>query len=96
MIKTFYWDEFPNGMWGDSRSPAFGNIEDHFVSLCKDYFKDSKKYKQLKKIWGEKITSLGDISKVFIGYIERKINKLPWYFYIYLGVKKMKFRMKLS
>ena len=77
-IKTYYWDEFPNGLWGDSRSPAFGKIEDQFVSLCKDYFNNSKKIKQLKKIWGEKITCLGDINRVFVAYIEGRINSLPW------------------
>eukprot|EP01063_Lacrimia_lanifica_P009486 TRINITY_DN16494_c0_g1_i1.p1 TRINITY_DN16494_c0_g1~~TRINITY_DN16494_c0_g1_i1.p1 ORF type:complete len:624 (+),score=252.16 TRINITY_DN16494_c0_g1_i1:65-1936(+) len=28
MAKTMSWDDFPNGRWGDSRSPAFGE-EDH-------------------------------------------------------------------
>ena len=78
LSKTWYWDEFPNGIWGDSRSPAFGNISEHFVSFCKDYLKDTKKYKQLKKLWGEKLTNLDDVSKIFIDYIDGKITKLPW------------------
>lgn len=81
LSKTWYWDEFPNGVWGDSRSPAFGNLTDHFVSFCKEYIsvKDSaKKLKQLKKMWGESLASLEDVSKVFINYIEGKIKKLPW------------------
>jgi methylenetetrahydrofolate reductase (NADPH) len=81
LSKTWYWDEFPNGIWGDSRSPAFGNLTDHFVSFCNNYIsqKDSlKKIKQLKKIWGETLSSLTDVNKVFINYIEGKINKLPW------------------
>jgi methylenetetrahydrofolate reductase (NADPH) len=76
--KTFYWDEFPNGIWGDSRSPAFGNIAEHFVSFCKDYLKDTKKSKQLRKIWGEKLLTVEDVAKTFINYIDGKINKLPW------------------
>jgi methylenetetrahydrofolate reductase (NADPH) len=81
LSKTWYWDEFPNGIWGDSRSPAFGNLTDHFISFCKDYIsvKDSsKKLKQLKKMWGETINSLEDVSKVFINYIEGKIKRIPW------------------
>ncbi len=78
LSKTWYWDEFPNGIWGDSRSPAFGNVEDHFLSICKDYYKDSKRTKHYKKIWGDKITSLEDISQVFINFIEGKIKKIPW------------------
>jgi methylenetetrahydrofolate reductase (NADPH) len=81
LSKTWYWDEFPNGIWGDSRSPAFGNLTDHFVSFCKDYIpsKDSvKKIKQLKKMWGDKVKSLDDVSTVFLNYIDGKIKKLPW------------------
>jgi methylenetetrahydrofolate reductase (NADPH) len=26
MVRTNSWDEFPNGRWGDSRSPAYGVI----------------------------------------------------------------------
>ena len=81
LSKTWYWDEFPNGIWGDSRSPAFGNLTDHFVSFCKDYIpsKDStKKINQLKKMWGSKISCLDDVSSVFLNYIDGKITKLPW------------------
>jgi methylenetetrahydrofolate reductase (NADPH) len=81
LSKTWYWDEFPNGIWGDSRSPAFGNLTDHFVSFCKDYIntKDSvKKFKLLKTMWAEQITCLDDVSAVFINYLEGKIKKLPW------------------
>jgi methylenetetrahydrofolate reductase (NADPH) len=80
LSKTWYWDEYPNGIWGDSRSPAFGNISEHFVSFCKDYLKDNKKSKQLKKMWGDKLTSIDDVSRTFINYIDGKINKLPWYY----------------
>jgi len=27
------WDEFPNGRWGDSRSPAYGEIDGYGASL---------------------------------------------------------------
>lgn len=31
MQRTAIWDEFPNGRWGDGRSPAFGELSDlHF------------------------------------------------------------------
>lgn len=78
LSKTFHWDEYPNGKWGDSRSPAFGNFTDHFVSLCKGKYCESIKGKNLKKIWGENLNSIEDIKQVFINYIEGKINKLPW------------------
>lgn len=27
------WDEFPNGRWGDSRSPAYGDLDGYPVSI---------------------------------------------------------------
>lgn len=30
--RTSAWDEFPNGRWGDSRSPAFGELTDYHVT----------------------------------------------------------------
>ena len=30
--RTESWDEFPNGRWGDSRSPAFGDVTVHGTS----------------------------------------------------------------
>ena len=32
MQRTASWDEFPNGRWGDSRSPAFGDLTDYHIS----------------------------------------------------------------
>lgn len=78
LSKTFHWDEYPNGIWGDSRSPAFGNVTEHFVSLCKGKLGESKKGKNLQKIWGEKLKSIQDVEDVFINYIDGKIKKLPW------------------
>lgn len=78
LSKTWFWDEFPNGIWGDSRSPAFGNVTEHFVSFSKDYLKETKKFKQLKKMWGETLKSKQDVEEVFINYINGKIKKLPW------------------
>jgi methylenetetrahydrofolate reductase (NADPH) len=78
LSKTFHWDEYPNGIWGDSRSPAFGDVNEHFVSLCKGKLGESKKGKNLRKIWGEKLKNIQDVEQVFINYIEGKILKLPW------------------
>lgn len=30
--RTCSWDEFPNGRWGDSRSPAYGDLTDYHLS----------------------------------------------------------------
>jgi len=69
-------------MWGDSRSPAFGDITEHFHSFCQKYIdvdgNDKKKFKTLRKMWGEKIESINDVSNIFIDFLNGKIKKLPW------------------
>lgn len=47
IARTNDWDEFPNGRWGVSRSPAFGNITD-YPSMSK-YQKSNEKD---IKMWG--------------------------------------------
>src|SRR5277367_1612551 len=33
VMRTQDWDEFPNGRWGDSRSPAFGELDAYGIGL---------------------------------------------------------------
>ena len=33
IARTQDWDEFPNGRWGDARSPAFGELDAYGVGL---------------------------------------------------------------
>lgn len=47
--RTQAWDEFPNGRWGNSRSPAF-DTEDGFVSYSKKF--KSTNVEDKKKSWG--------------------------------------------
>ncbi|CAG8541775.1 10357_t:CDS:10, partial [Acaulospora colombiana] len=64
------WDNFPNGRWGDSRSPAFGDIDSHGGSLkippdlALEYWKEPK--------------SLTDVIQIFKSYILCEIPVLPW------------------
>ena len=41
IARTQDWDEFPNGRWGDSRSPAFGELDAYGIGLYvyKRYFR---------------------------------------------------------
>jgi len=51
--RTVTWDEFPNGRWGDGRSPAFGELSDsHF-------FRPSEGSKEDRlAMWGEAPTEM--------------------------------------
>ncbi|KAH3666757.1 hypothetical protein OGAPHI_003206 [Ogataea philodendri] len=68
--KDATWDDFPNGRFGDSRSPAYGEIDGYGPSLK---ITSAKAY----ELWGYPKT-LKDISKVFINYLSGKVDALPW------------------
>lgn len=70
VLRTQDWDEFPNGRWGDSRSPAFGELDAYGIGLTGTNEENRKK-------WGEP-TSINDISSMFVKYLENKIEALPW------------------
>lgn len=64
------WDDFPNGRFGDSRSPAYGEIDGYGPSL-------KIATKRAYELWGYPV-DVKDVSKVFINYLEGKIDALPW------------------
>ncbi|SOV09556.1 related to MET12 - methylenetetrahydrofolate reductase [Ustilago sp. UG-2017a] len=68
--ETTTWDEFPNGRYGDSRSPAFGEMDGYGVSL-------KVPPQDALRIWGHPLT-LADISKIFASYLEERIACIPW------------------
>ncbi|KAL5455864.1 hypothetical protein PMIN06_004241 [Paraphaeosphaeria minitans] len=70
IARTQEWDEFPNGRWGDARSPAFGEFDAYGIGL-----KGSNE--QNIKLWG-KPTSIKDISEIFVKYMSGNLESLPW------------------
>ncbi|KAI0847510.1 methylenetetrahydrofolate reduct [Daldinia vernicosa] len=68
--RTQDWDEFPNGRWGDSRSPAFGELDAYGIGLTGTNESNRKR-------WGEP-KSVKDIASLFVRYIERDLPSLPW------------------
>ncbi|KAI8323675.1 MTHFR-domain-containing protein [Martensiomyces pterosporus] len=64
------WDDFPNGRWGDARSPAFGNLSAYGAMLKFDP-------NEASQVWGRPQT-LGDISSLFVRYVDGAIPSLPW------------------
>lgn len=63
------WDEFPNGRYGDARSPAFGD-NTYGAGVILPTSKASSK-------WGHP-TSAKDITDLFISYISGVLQSLPW------------------
>lgn len=52
------WDEFPNGRWGDSRSPAYGEFDGYLLPQLK--LSKEAAY----ELWGKPET-LDDVCKLF-------------------------------
>ncbi|KIH88403.1 methylenetetrahydrofolate reductase (NADPH) [Sporothrix brasiliensis 5110] len=64
------WDDFPNGRWGDARSPAYGEIDGYGVSL-------HMTVNQALKLWGRPTTT-EDINAIFIRYLGGELAAIPW------------------
>lgn len=68
--KEAIWDDFPNGRFGDSNSPAYGEIDGYGPNLK---IATNEAY----KTWGYPKTTQ-DLISIFIRYLTGKINVLPW------------------
>lgn len=64
------WDDFPNGRWGDARSPAYGEIDGYGVSL-------HMSVTQAKALWGSP-KSVEDINNLFIRHLKGELSAIPW------------------
>lgn len=64
-------DEFPNGRFGDSSSPAFGNLDLSLTQLIRQ--SESKSL----SVWGTP-TSIGQLGDLIISYLKGDLRSLPW------------------
>lgn len=71
ILRTSGWDEFPNGRWGDSRSPAFGDIDLSASQLLR------QSPKRAYELWGCPQT-LQDLANIIVSYLNNQIQALPW------------------
>lgn len=69
--RTQEWDDFPNGRWGNSSSPAFGELRDYYLF----YLKSRWKVEKLRAMWGEELTCEEDVFHVFQCYITNMKNR---------------------
>ncbi|EYC26895.1 hypothetical protein Y032_0009g413 [Ancylostoma ceylanicum] len=81
IYRTRDWDDFPNGRWGNSSSPAFGDLQDYYLF----HLKAQTKKEDLLKMYGEELLSFDDVKKVFTNFISQGVNEngvkvttLPW------------------
>ncbi|WFC98321.1 methylenetetrahydrofolate reductase [NAD(P)H] [Malassezia yamatoensis] len=64
------WDEFPNGRYGDPRSPAFGELDGYGASL-------KVPPADARRLWGAPVDE-EDIARLFTAYVEGKLACIPW------------------
>lgn len=79
--RTQEWDDFPNGRWGHSASPAFGELKDYYLFYLQSRWKPEK----LRAMWGEELGCEEDVFHVFQCFITNKKNRngvkvtsIPW------------------
>ncbi|WFD33066.1 methylenetetrahydrofolate reductase [NAD(P)H] [Malassezia sp. CBS 17886] len=68
--RTHTWDEFPNGRWGDARSPAYGDVDAYGTQLR--FSRDDA-----LALWGEP-RSLADVEALFERFCAGDVAALPW------------------
>ncbi|RKP22569.1 methylenetetrahydrofolate reductase-domain-containing protein, partial [Syncephalis pseudoplumigaleata] len=68
--RTESWDEFPNGRWGDSSSPAFGELDGYGASI-----KQSRQ--DAVKLW-QHPTTVDEVAALFSRYCRGELSALPW------------------
>ena len=64
------WDDFPNGRWGDARSPAYGEIDGYGVSL-------HVSIPAALRLWGRP-SNRSDLTTIFERYVRGEIEAMPW------------------
>lgn len=69
--RTSTWDEFPNGRWGDSSSPAFGDIDLNASELLR------QSPKRAFELWGHP-QSLAEFADLTVRYLKGKLQSIPW------------------
>lgn len=69
--RTSTWDEFPNGRWGDSSSPAFGDIDLNVTDLLR------QSPKKALDLWGHP-KDLNEFSNLMISYLKGEVKSIPW------------------
>uniref|UniRef100_A0A915PQW0 Methylenetetrahydrofolate reductase n=1 Tax=Setaria digitata TaxID=48799 RepID=A0A915PQW0_9BILA len=81
VFRTREWDEFPNGRWGNSSSPAFNDLKDYYLF----YLKGQPTKDEQLRMYGERLETLADVQKVFVNFITQDMNEngvivsqLPW------------------
>ncbi|KAJ3553186.1 hypothetical protein NPX13_g10943 [Xylaria arbuscula] len=64
------WDDYPNGRWGDARSPAYGEIDGYGPTL-------HVTRAQAISLWGYP-KHLEDVNTLFVRHLKGELSAIPW------------------
>ncbi|KAF8508575.1 methylenetetrahydrofolate reductase-domain-containing protein [Hysterangium stoloniferum] len=70
LSRTENWDEYPNGRFGDSRSPAYGELDGYGV-----WIKQTKE--EAQRLWGYP-TTIEEVALLFSRFCTSDLSALPW------------------
>ena len=70
LSRTENWDEYPNGRFGDSRSPAYGELDGYGI-----WIKQTKE--DGLKLW-DTPTTIDEIRALFSKFCLGQLQALPW------------------
>ena len=75
------WDEYQNGRWGNSSSPAFNDLQEYYMF----YLKGIPKKDEMLQMYYSELQSIEDVKKVFVNFLTQdsnengvKVTRLPW------------------
>eukprot|EP00178_Gracilaria_changii_P002636 TRINITY_DN1393_c0_g1_i1.p1 TRINITY_DN1393_c0_g1~~TRINITY_DN1393_c0_g1_i1.p1 ORF type:complete len:614 (-),score=79.06 TRINITY_DN1393_c0_g1_i1:5559-7400(-) len=74
--RTSTWDDFPNGRWGDNRSPAYGDLAEYHLLGGGGWASAGQKVEAGKR-YGE-INGFDDVAGVFTRFQKGELKRLPW------------------
>lgn len=80
VCRTSDWDQFPNGRWGDSSAPSFGDLNDYHI-----FYSHKIDSRDCRQQWGDELNDERDVWHVFESFVSGKENKwghrvrsFPW------------------
>lgn len=70
--RTIGWEQFPHGRWGDTRSPAYGALNDY------QFLRRRSRSKKILEEWVVPLSSIEDIQEKFANFCLGKLTSNPW------------------
>jgi len=71
--RTMKWGDYPSGRWGDSRSPAYGELTDYHLTQIHTGDEADR-----RSAYGAELSTTQDVNAMFAKFLRSEIKRLPW------------------